>query len=466
MISRWGSFIIILLLSGCNHAPVYEYPDTDMPCEWQSDIPYTETSSCTWWEHLEDPVLNELMLIAKEQNLDLKIAAMRVLQARAQANGKKGDLYPHIDASINYDYIAYQKKSFENVISRKCLKNEKFSFYEFGFDAEWELDLFGMTAHEIYALTARQEALEANLSAIWVTLSAEIAKTYIELRGYQLRLNLLQTQIETRDKEIELIQQLRERGVVDDKAVTEIKTHALAMRAELPSIELRISNAIYRLSILLGYSPGELLSYLACPHPLPLLPCLPSIGIPSELLKRRPDIRKAERELAAAAEQTASAIAALFPRFSLRGFIGDITTNVGSIFNPSSLTGAIGPQILVPIFNSKLLMQDVEYNKLATQEALYTYQKVVLEALEESENALAAYIQGEKKHALLNESFQFLNQVSAQEMLRYQQGVNSYLSFATSSKKAYSAQDLLIQSEVEQLLNYVSIYKALGGDWE
>ena len=412
------------------------------------------------------------MAYAAEQNLDLKIAAIRVLEARAEANAKKGDLYPHIDGSANYGHVYYSKDALINGLLGTALPvdpnhvKRNVNFYEVGFDAEWEIDFFGLTAHEIAALKAHEEAVQETLCGVWVTLSAEIAKNYIELRGLQQRLQIMKNAIDTKAQAMELTQELLERKVVNESDYSLIQAEWSALKAELPSIELSIARAIHRISILLGYSPGDLYDCLSTYYPLPELPCQFSIGIPSDLLRRRPDIRKAERELAAATERVGSAIAELFPRFSLLGFLGEISTKAGSLFTPNSATWYAGPQILVPIFNSRLLLQAVNYNKLVTQEALYTYQKTVLEALEESENAIASFRLEKECLQYLVDAYQYnQNALGFAEEL-YQRGVNDNFEVAKAKQSLFSAEDAKIQSQVSLLLNYVSLYKALGGCWD
>lgn len=470
--------LLSLIVSGCSVGPVYETPYLDIPCEWHEDTPeplYTQQApdDIIWWRSLEDELLNELMAAAAEQNLDLHIAAMRVLQARAEAKAKKGDLYPHIDASANYGHVRYSRDALvtgllgnEIPIKSRHHDHRNFNFFEVGFDAEWEIDLFGMRTHEINALKAQEEAVQENLCNIWVTLSAEIAKNYIELRGLQQKFVVLQKKIKLQDETIQLYQQLLERGMVDDLTVNNALAEWSEINAQQPMIELGIARAIHRLSILLGYAPGELQNCLSVESPLPKLPAKQPIGMPSELLRRRPDIRKAERELAAATERIGTAIAALFPRFSLRGFVGDISSNAGTLFNPSSATWFVGPQLMIPVFNSKLLLQEVEYNKIVTREALFNYQKVVLEALEESENAIAAYRYGEEQLQFLESVYGIRERTYVFADQLYQNGINDYLTVATTSKSLLIAEDALIQSKVDLLLHYVSLYKALGGSWE
>ena len=469
---------LLSLLTGCSVGPVYEPPETEVPCEWQNEMPESfETSSTetlVWWQRLQDDVLNELIETAAEQNLDLRIAAIRVLQARAEANGKKGDLYPRVDGSLNYGHVRYSKDALVAGLlgselpigSHRHNRHRNFNFYEVGFDVEWEIDLFGMKAHEIAALIAHEQGVQHELCGMWVTLSAEIAKNYIELRGLQQRKKILEEMIETQEKTVLLTQELLSRGMVNDVESNQTLSIVSDLKAQKPVLELGIARAIHRISILVGYFPGAFYECLSEPMPLPFLPQEQPIGMPSELLRRRPDIQKAERELAASTERIGSAIAALFPRFSLRGFLGDISSNIGTLFNPSSVTWFAGPQLLVPIFNSRLILQEVEYNKLVTQGALYNYQKTVLEALEETENAIASYRYQEVRLKFLGESVDLHKQTFNFAEQLYLKGVNDSLTVTATQKAWLTAQDVLFQAQVDQLLNYVSLYKALGGSWE
>lgn len=477
MNTRNRSLIFILcVLTSCSVGPEYAPPITEVPCEWHSELPeggdtLTSPDCVTWWEQLNDPILNFLISTAAEQNLDLKIAATRVLQARAEAKGKTGDLYPHIDGSVNWGHLQYSKDALVSGLLSSSLpidarsRDRNFNFFEAGFDVDWEIDLFGMKAHEIAALQAQEQAVQENLCAIWVTLSAEIGRNYVELRGLQERLQILRKMIVEQEKLIPLTRELHARGMVGDAEVNKIEVECLDLKAQEPLLELGIARAIHRLSILLGYSPAELYTCLEAPGCLPVLPEDYPIGVPSELLRRRPDVRKAERELAAATERIGAAIAALFPRFSLRGFLGDITTHSGSIFSPDKVTWFAGPQLLVPIFNSRLIMQEVQYNKIATQQALYSYQKTVLEALEEAENAIAAFRLEQRRLKWIENIFLMNDETALSTRELYARGVHDYATVASAEKGRLLAENNLVMSKVELLSHYISLYKAVGGTW-
>lgn len=470
---RWISLLlVVIMLSGCRVGPVYEEPEMELPCAWQEEpVLDCPADSLPWWEALNDPLLNQMIATLAYENIDLQIAAIRVLKARGEANAKKSDLYPHIDGSLNYGHVYYSKDALVNGLLGTALpvnnKNVKrhVNFYEVGFDADWEIDLFGRTAHEIAALKAHEEAVQENLGSIWVTLSAELAKNYIELRGFQEREKITIELVDIHQQEVSLTQELVSRGLVEESEIEKIKSAELIAHADLSRLQTMVKKAAYRISILLGESPGYYWDVLECYQPLPVVPCHYDLGVPSDLLRRRPDIRRAERELASSTEKIGSSIAALFPRFSLRGFIGEISTHAGSLFSPASATWLAGPQILVPIFNSRLLLQEVSYSKLETQESLFTYQKTVIEALEETENAIASFKSDQARDQLFQKNNEMFKQRVVLNDELYKRGVKDNLALASSKKAYLSARETALQGQVDALISYIALYKALGGCW-
>ena len=466
--TRTGLAICFMpILAGCNLGPVNESPEIEMPCEWHNELSegmQPDSPDCfIWWESLNDPLLNSLIERASCQNLDIYIAAIRILQAREEQKGGSSGFYPHLDGSAAYGGVQFNQKTLDKIIGKGFddHHNKKFSFFEAGFDAEWEIDLFGMTTHQVKALQAKYQSMIENFRDVWITLSAEIAKNYIELRGLQLRLKIINQTIESQKDTLKVTEGLIYSGFTNSVSERQAAEQLSSLSAQVPQIELSIKKSIHRLSILLGQSPGELFAELSEPAGIPSIPFQKPVGIPSELLRRRPDIQKAEKDFAAAVEQVQSAIAALFPRITLRGFIGDI-----GLLGTNSPTYFGSSELLLPIFNSKLLKQDVTMNKLRAREAAFEYQKTVLNALEEVENALASFhAEMERSHHLeqaLKASFDSNNQT----MQLYQNGFKDYLEVLLTNRSYLTAQEAHLQSQIELLLQYVALYKALGGGWE
>lgn len=465
----------LVMLAGCTVGPKYVPPEIVMPCEWHSnpssDMVVSTLDDFVWWKSLNDCVLDSLIQRAASQNLDLHVAALRVLQSREERKGKSAALYPHIDGSIGYGHAYYNKSLVNDLLGtkRSCRSSGKknVDFFEIGFDADWEIDLFGKTRHELAAAQAEIEASEENLNDVWIMLSAEIARNYVELRGFQQRLELLSRNIDYQKDTASLTQSLFNSGITGSGSLRLANEQLNALQAKKPLIELSIDKAIYRISILLGLAPGELYAELsAADTPLPCLPTDKPIVLPSELLRRRPDIRKAERELAASTEHIGSAVADLFPRFSLYGFIGDITTHLPSLFSHSASAWAAGPQLLFPLFNSRLIEQDIKLNKLRTEQALHEYQNIVLKALEESENALAALHYEQQRNHFLNAALQSAQAAHQTAYDLYKNGLKDYFEVLAADRSMLSDEEAAINSQVELLLDYIALYKAFGGGWD
>lgn len=469
---RYQLLAIFALLTGCTVGPRYEVPQMDIPEEWQT--PPSEGMSATnldcfiWWESLNDPVLNSLLQRAAQQNLDLFIAGTRILEARLMRKGKKAEAYPHIDASITPGNFYWSKDLLKKGLLGDCASHHakrNVTFFEAGFDADWEIDLFGFQKHQVNAAEAKVEASEASLCDIWISLSAEITRNYIELRGLQQRRALLHRNIEQLRDSAHLTKELLAIGMASKIDIIQAEEQLSQLAAEKPLLDLSIDKAIHRLSVLLSHPPGELFNELCEVQALPRLPCEKPIGLPSELLRRRADIRRAERDLAAATEDIGTAVAALFPRFSLFGFVGEISTNLRSMTNGNGVTWFAAPQLLFPIFNSRLLKQDVKFNQLQARQTLFEYQKTVLSALEEVENALAAFRYEMERYDQLSHA-KFLSREAYQlNMDLYQKGINDYLTVLTSYRSLLAAEDASLQGEIALLLHYIALYKALGGGW-
>lgn len=459
---------LLLLLTGCCVGPKYSPPCVDIPCEWHSPIiDGMETKptigNSNWWESLNDPILTSLIERASEQNLDLFIAATRILEARAERKGKMFDYLPHIDGTFTAGHLYYNKKGILNKIVDCASSKRNIDFFEAGFDASWEIDLFGKTAHEMNALQAKLEATEEAYCDLWLTLSAEIARNYIELRSQQKRLAILSNHLASQQESVNLTNELLTLGISSIIDLRQSEEQLFLLSSKKPSLEFAISKTIHRLSVLLGCTPDALFEELCMQQELPEFPIYKPIGVPSDLLRRRPDIKRAERNLAAANEEIGSAMAALFPSFSLKGFIGSINSHLPSLFNPQSYVFFIAPQILAPIFNSKMLQQDVCYNKLKAQEACFEYQKTVLNALEEAENAIASFHYELERSQRLRESLEASKESYLLTLDLFERGIRSYLEVLILNRSYLEAEEAYLQAEADLLSNYIALYKALGG---
>lgn len=463
-----GIYFAASLIIGCTVGPRYRPPELPIASDWHS----LETSSLSNiqnerefdLEMISDRQLNCLLKRALDQNLSVQIVGMRVLQARLAVKGKEADNYPRIDASLTKGYLYQEKEALLNttVKSHSHLFKQNINFVEFGFDASWEIDLFGYLAHEKNAALAICDATEEDLCAVWITLSAEITRNYVELRGVQQSKLLLLRTLAEQQENVLLMKELEVIGTISSIECMQVEEQLHLLQAKKPVLDLSIDKLIHKLSILLGESPGALFLELSEPTELPSLPCAQSIGYPSDLLRNRPDIRKAERELAAATESVGSAIAALFPRFSLYGFVGEVTSQLKSLSNGQGATWFAAPQLLFPIFNSKLLHQDVKFNKLKAQEAFLQYKQTVLTALEEAENSIAALRYAKERNCALFKAKEINQHISVLTKDLCFKGFKDYASYLEANSALYAIEETYLQSQQELLLNYISLFKALG----
>lgn len=460
--------IIVCALVGCTVGPKYSQPNMEMPQDWHTEVPthlqYDSPDDFTWWKALNDPTLDWLIESAALQNLDVSIAAQRVLVARAETKGLTQNLLmPHIDLTAGYEHVQYNKNTLDKILGIESTKNSphhKVDLFEYGFDADWEIDLFGYGRHEACAAEAGAQVVEEEFRDVWISLSAEIAKNYVELRGFQLRLRVLENNLSAQSNTLTLSEGLAKTGFVSSIDLKRAESQLHLMKAEKPLLELQIQRAVHRLSVLLGYHPGVLFEELNTCIELPTIPCQMPVGLPSELLRRRPDIRRAERNLAAATEKIGSAVAALFPRISLTGFIGD-----AGLCGADGFTWYGGGQLLAPIFNSRLVEQDITINTHKARQALYEYQKTVLYALEETENSIAAFKSESERNGYLSLAEKNSKEAREMNLQLYEKGFKNYLEQLESDRTALSAEDAYYQSQVMLLTHYIALYKSLGGGW-
>lgn len=454
---------LILLLAGCMVGPKYEPPCIEMPCEWHTENEnFAEEfpDNFEWWKQFEDPQLNCLIERALSQNLDLYLGAARILEARREYEGGNSAFFPHIDGSANYGHVGYNKKILNRILCHeKGTGRKNIDFYEYGFDAEWEIDLFGKRRHEKNALRAKAEAAELDYALIQISLLAEIAKNYMELRGFQQHLKRLDQEIYAQNDTLTLSEGLMHGGFASSVDFSQAKEQLSILQSERPEILLSIQKSIHHLAILLGLQPSELYYELEEVKPLPELPCQKPIGVPSDLLRRRPDIRKAERNLAASVEMVGSAVASLFPNFTLRGFIGDI----GTFCSGGSFTWFGGSSLLLPLFNSRMLKQDLELSEIKAEEACYEYQKTVLAALEESENAIASFHAELEKNRHLEDAVALSYDAYQQKLDLFKNGFKDYLEVLTTERSFLAEEKAYLESQVALLINYIALYKSLGG---
>lgn len=456
---------------GCVVGPNYHPASANAPGAWSSPVPDGLTSNATapvsWWASFNEVELDSLIQRATQSNSDLRVAEARLRQARAVRGGSVADLRPALTASGS----AARAKQSENQPFFGALPLPpsfpfEYSVYQVGFDASWELDLFGGRRRALEAATAEWEgAIEARNDAM-VSLLAEVARNYVELRGTQQRLEIARRNLKLQEEVLELTRARLQAGMATELDVTRTAALRAGMLAAIPPLETVERTAMYGLAVLLGRPPGELVVELSAFSALPHPPSEVPIGLPSDLLRRRPDVRRAERQLAAETARIGVAKSDWFPKISLTGDAGAESVSVSKWFEPGSRFWSIGPNVQWNALDFGRVRAQVHAQTAVQEVALATYQKTVLLSLQEAENAVVAYAHEQNRHQALAEAVNENRHSLELANGLYQSGRVNFLDVLDARRSLYQSEDQLALSDQSVSLNLIVLYKALGGGWE
>jgi len=469
-ITRYAIALALLALAACTVGPDYQMPAPPMPAQWSekgSDLdPVTSRATSQaarvteWWKTFRDSELTSLIGRAAESNLDLKLAESRIREARGLRAYSAGALLPAVNASAAYS----RNRSSANVpLPGAGLQS---NYYQAGFDASWEIDVFGGIRRTVEAADAEVEASIESRRDVLVTLLAEVARNYLEVRGLQAQIGIARQNLDAQKKTLELTEARFQAGRAAELDVVRAQAQVATTASQIPELDSLRSQAVHRLSVLLGREPGllreELVKVAAIPAPPPEVP----VGLPSDLLRRRPDLRRAERELAAATARIGVATAELYPKFSLTGFFAQESVTASDFAKGGSRAWSVGPTIQWSIFQGGQIRAKIEVENARQEQAAIVYERSILAALEDVENALVAYAKEQAHHAELSDSV--TANVKAVDLAgqRYTQGLVDFLSVLDAQRSLYVAQDALVQSQRQISEDLVALYKALGGGWE
>ncbi len=340
------------------------------------------------------------------------------------------------------------------------------NLFQAGFDATWELDIFGGVRRSSEAGEADLAASEESRRAALVTLVSEVALDYVQLRGSQRRLAIAHENIAAQQDTVALTQARYKAGFTNELDVAQAQAQLATTRSQVPLLETAIRQAIYQLSVLLGEPPDALVAELEQEAPLPVTPLEVPVGLPSDLLRRRPDIRATERQLAAATARIGVATADLFPKFSLTGSFGTQTADMRHFLDSKSLFWSIGPAVSWPIWDAGRIRANIEVQNARQEEALVTYEQTVLTAFQDVESALVSYTNEKVRHQSLADAVKWNQQANDLSNELYSRGLAAFLNVLVSQQALYASQDQLVQSETTAITNLISLYKALGGGWD
>ena len=461
LIKALAPSLLALALAACAVGPDYKAPET-APARFDNQQASTgfdrSRFESLWWKQFDDPVLDQLVRTSLEGNRDLRVAFARLKAARSIREDIDNDALPTVTSRASSEIGKGQipGETEDRVNSER---------YDLGLDMAWELDLFGRIQRQLEASEAQEAAAEADLQQLQVSLIAELVDAYGQLRGAQLRERIALANLKTQQDSRGITQTLRDAGVGNELDVVRADARLAAVEATVPQLQAEQVRARNRIATLLGQRP-EALGVDLSPKQLPAIAKSLPIGDPSELLRRRPDIRSAERDLAAATANVGVATADLFPRVSLSGFLGFTAARGSQLGSSAANAWALGPSITWAAFDLGSVRARLRGAKADAEGALASYEQQVLLALEESANAFSDYGKRQQRLMALMRQSDASRKAADLASIRYREGTVDYLVLLDAERERLGAEDAQAQGEVELYRGIVAIYKALGGGWQ
>ncbi len=453
-------------LGGCAMiGPDYQPPAAPTASAWiESAEPEIESQSAdygAWWTIFDDPVLDRLVDSAYEQNLSLRIAGLRVLEAQARRGIAVGNLFPQSQQAFG----AYTRQSLSENIAN-VPPNTGFGTWQAGFDAAWELDFWGRFRRGIESADAALLSSVASYDDVLVSLVAEVARTYVQLRVLEERLAVARENVKIQRRSFEIADAKFRHGKVTELDAAQARSLLAGTESTIPVLEAGVRQTKYGLSVLLGLPPQDLREILVGPPAIPSATAEVAVGIPAELLRRRPDVRRAERDLAAQSAQIGIAEADLYPSFFLVGDISLSSEDIASLFAGDSFGAFGGPSFQWPILNYGRIRNNVRVQDARFQQLEVAYENTVLLAQQEVESAIAAYAGALRQVKSLADSVDAARRSVHLSNLQYREGTVDYIRVLNAQQVLLGQQDLLVDARGSAALDLVAIYKALGGGWE
>ncbi len=465
---RMCVFVGVGLLAGCSVGPDYEMPEVNPPEQWQSaaadSFPQEEALN-TWWEALDDTVLVTLLRRSEAANHNLAVALARIDEARALRGIDKGDFWPRLGLGGSYTRSELSDYGPQGDLLPEGESFEPSDLWQVGLGMAWELDVFGRIRRKVEASSAELLATVEDYRDVLVTLQAEVASNYIDVRALQLRIQFARSNVEAQLETVDLTRSRFDAGLVSALDVTQARSNLANTQARIPRLEIGLAAAMNRLAVLLGEQPGALRAELSEAAPIPLPPESLTIGVPGDMLRRRPDVRRAERQLAAQTARIGVATANLYPTFSISGFVGPEAVRLDDLGQPGSGTWNIIPGFVWDFFTGGKLRNQIRAEEARTDQALHVFEQSVLVALEEVENAMVGYERERARRHRLAEAVDASE--SSVELVRtqYLSGLTDFQRFLDSQRALFDEQDQLAESTGQVVKNLIALNKSLGGGW-
>ncbi len=475
--------LVALVLAGCSLGPDFTRPKAQVPPNWldanDARVKTGPAQYRDWWKAFNDPVLDKLIDQAYRDNLSLRIAGVRVLEARAQLGVAVGRLYPQAQqASGNLQYNRLSDRYplgalLESPAIPSTLSSSLFNYWQdqIGLTASWEIDFWGKFRRSIESADAAFSATVADYDSVLVSLTADVTNSYILIRTLEKRLAIARRNVETQEASLHVAEDRFRHGAASRLDLEQAKTILNDTLGSIPAFETQLRQATNGLSILLGLPPGDLTETLKGNSEIPVSPPEIVVGIPSDLLRRRPDVRSAEYQAAAQSAQIGVAKADLYPAFSLTGSFGFLSSDVNSftlsdMFAWKSRNYQAGPAIQWNIFNYGRIRNNVRVQDARFEESLIAYRNSVLKAYREVEDGLVAYLKGQERAEFLGRSTAAAARAFDLVMEQYREGLKDYTSVLVAQAALLSEQDNLAVALGNLSTSLVSVYRGLGGGWE
>jgi outer membrane protein, multidrug efflux system len=503
MRKRLIPLLLSMLAGACSVGPNFTPPEAKAPDNWHDlqrvqnppddmRFPHASVPSLVdtnadpdprWWRQFNDATLDSLIDRAAAGNLDLQSAVLRIAAAREQAVVSGAQGLPQLSANASYkreqlglkgllqsqgvfDKINALGSNSANVTNALNSATGPVSLFQDGFDASWELDLFGRVRRSVESANAQTESEMENRNDALVSLEAEVAQTYSQLRGAQLLKQITLAEIDSEQRILDLTREQARVGLTSQSDVESATAQVGSLQAQLPQFDAQIAQAMNGLAVLTGSVPGELDAELEAPGAVPPVPPSVPIGLPSTLARRRPDIRRAESDLHAATAEIGVAVAQMYPDVSLTGSVGTRATQAKYLAHWSSLFWSVGPSISLPIFEGGALRANVRIAKAQAGEAALQYRSTVLKALQDVDNALVSYRTDQDRREALTRTVE-ANRISLQLATdSYRKGLASFITVLDAERQLAETRQQLAQSTVSVTTDLIAVYKALGGGWQ
>jgi len=469
---RCLALLPLVLLSGCaSVGPDYRKPGLETPGAWRAAAPLNAAPTArfdqtAWWKTFGDPQLDALMERAASANLDVAQARARVLQARAEAAAVRAGAFPALAAAASTSSSYSDQSSLSSTPVENAAPFSPSTTYQAGLTVSWELDIFGGQRRSREAAYAEAQASGEALRATTLSLLADVASAYVQLRSAQQRLTIARNAARSQQDNLDVTRERFRIGLTSHLDVSQAQAQKASTQSDIPTLETEAQRCIHRLGVLTGQEPGALQRELERPAPLPSPEAAYAPGLPSELLERRPDLRKAERQLAAASAGIGVATARLYPSFDLTMGLGLQGNTLTSYAGLANWYWSIVPSMAATLFDAGKNQAGVDKQRAVYEEKLAFYRQTLLTALEEVENSLVAMGKEQARRQTLAEAAGASEEALALARERYAKGLTSFLDVLSAEKSHYDTQKSLCASNASLLEDMIALYKALGGGWD